>query len=75
MPTPPRTRINKEIRSAELRVIGADGGNLGVMSLDAALQAAKAVELDLIEISPNATPPVAKIMDYGKYQYLSLIHI
>ncbi len=66
----PRARINNEIRSKELRVIGADGGNLGVVTFEAALQAAKAANLDLIEVSPNATPPVAKIMDYGKFQYL-----
>ncbi len=47
-----------------------DGTNLGVIPLAEALARAKATELDLIEISPNATPPVAKIMDYGKYQYL-----
>lgn len=66
----PRVRINNEIRSKELRVIGADGGNLGVISVEEALKAAKVAGLDLIEISPTATPPVAKIMDYGKYQYL-----
>lgn len=66
----PRTRINNEIRAKELRVIGADGANFGVISLPEALSKAKAVSLDLIEISPNATPPVAKIMDYGKFQYL-----
>ncbi len=65
----PRARINKEIRAPELRVIGANGENVGVVTLEAALAAAKAVELDLIEISPNAVPPVAKIMDYGKFQY------
>lgn len=64
-----RTRINREIRSAELRVIGAAGENLGVISLSEALKAAEAAGLDLIEISPNAVPPVAKVMDYGKFQY------
>ncbi|MBV9349545.1 MAG: translation initiation factor IF-3 [Patescibacteria group bacterium] len=64
-----KVRINKEIRSPELRVIGADGANMGVVKLEAALDAAKAASLDLIEISPGATPPVAKIMDYGKFQY------
>ncbi len=63
------TRINKEIRASELRVIGADGGNLGVISLADALKAADEAGLDLIEISPNALPPVAKVMDYGKFQY------
>ncbi len=64
-----QVRINQFIRAKELRVIGAQGENLGVISLDEALQSAKAAGLDLIEVSPNAQPPVAKIMDYGKYQY------
>jgi translation initiation factor IF-3 len=64
-----KIRINKEIRARELRVIGADGGNLGVLTLEQALEAAKTAGLDLIEISPNAVPPVAKVMDYGKFQY------
>jgi len=64
-----RVRINKEIRAAKLRVIGAQGENLGVISLEEALKAAEAASLDLIEISPNAVPPVAKVMDYGKFQY------
>jgi len=64
-----RVRINREIRARELRVIGADGGNLGVISLEEALKAAEVANLDLIEISPNAVPPVAKVMDYGKFQY------
>jgi len=74
--TPPRynnfkdkTRINNAIRAKELRVIGAQGENLGVISLEAALQEAEKVNLDLIEISPNANPPVAKIMDFGQYRY------
>ncbi len=66
----PRVRINNEIRAKELRVIKDDGGNLGVISTEEALKQAKALGLDLIEISPTATPPVAKIMDYGKFQYL-----
>lgn len=64
-----KVRINREIHAPELRVIGAEGENLGVLSIAEALKAAQAVELDLIEISPNAKPPVAKIMDYGKFQY------
>jgi translation initiation factor IF-3 len=64
-----RLRINNEIRAQELRVISADGGNLGVLALDAALAAAKQAGLDLIEISPSAVPPIAKIMDYGKFEY------
>ncbi len=64
-----RLRINNEIRATELRVISADGGNLGVLSLEAALATAKTAGLDLIEISPSAVPPIAKIMDYGKFEY------
>lgn len=64
-----RLRINNEIRAQELRVIGAQGENLGVLSLAAALAAAKSAGLDIIEISPSAVPPVAKIMDYGKFEY------
>ena len=64
-----RTRINAQIRAPELRVIGPNGENVGVITLAEAMAQAKAVELDLIEVSPNATPPVAKIMDYGKFQY------
>lgn len=64
-----RERINNQIRAAELRVIDADGRNLGVLKLSEALQLALAQDLDLIEISPEARPPVAKIMEYGKFQY------
>ena len=62
-------RINHQIRAAELRVIGANGENLGVLTLSQALAAAQQVGLDLIEISPLAVPPVAKIADLGKFQY------
>ncbi len=61
--------MNHEIRARELRVIGAAGENLGVISISEALAAAKAAGLDLIEISPMAVPPVAKITDYGKFEY------
>jgi len=64
-----RLRINNEIRAQELRVISADGSNLGVLSLEAALAAAKAAGQDLIEISPSTVPPIAKIIDYGKFEY------
>ena len=64
-----KTRINHAIRAKELRVVGAEGENLGVLSLADALAAADTANLDLIEISPNAKPPVAKIMDFGKYRY------
>jgi translation initiation factor IF-3 len=63
------TRINHQIRSAEVRVIGPEGENFGVLALSAAIARAEEVGLDLIEISPNANPPVAKIMEYGKFQY------
>ena len=63
------TRINGAIRAHELRVIGADGEQLGVISRQDALRAAEDAGLDLVEISPNADPPVAKIVDWGKYQY------
>lgn len=64
-----RLRINNEIRAQELRVVGAEGENLGVLSLADALASAKTAGKDLIEISPTALPPVAKIMDYGKFEY------
>ena len=61
--------INNEISARELRVIGAGGENLGVLSLVEALRAATQAGLDLIEISPSAVPPVAKIADYGRFEY------
>jgi len=64
-----RTRINNAIYAKELRVVGAEGENLGVLSTEDALKAADDAKLDLIEISPNAKPPVAKIMDFGLYRY------
>jgi len=62
-------RINHQIRASELRVVGEEGQNFGVMTLQNALAQAESLGLDLIEISPNANPPIAKIMDYGRYQY------
>lgn len=64
-----KARINEYIRAEELRVIGEEGENFGLLTTKEALSKAKELGLDLIEISPNATPPVAKIMDFGKYQY------
>ena len=61
--------LNTFIRAPQLRVIDNEGGNLGVISKDEAVKIAQSRGLDLIEISPNAKPPVAKIMDYGKFQY------
>lgn len=57
------------IRASEIRVLGSDGGQLGIMSVRDALAAAEAEGLDLVEISPGATPPVCRIMDYGKFKY------
>lgn len=61
--------INEEIRDKEVRVIDADGSQLGIMSASAALDAAIAKNLDLVKISPQANPPVCRIMDYGKYRF------
>ncbi len=70
-PAPSRDgpRVNDEIRAPSVRLIDQDGEMLGVMSARDALHRAYAVGLDLLEISPNATPPVVKILDYGKYKY------
>ena len=64
-----KVRINHQIRVPELRVITDSGENLGVISTSEALRRAEEAGLDLIEISPNAVPPVAKITDYGRFQY------
>lgn len=64
-----RTRINAAIKAPELRIITDSGENLGILSLADAIKAAEDRKLDLIEISPKANPPIAKIMDYGKYRY------
>ena len=61
--------INEEIRGKELRVIDQDGTQLGIMSREEALALADEKNLDLVNISPNAKPPVCKILDYGKYRY------
>ncbi|HCX14385.1 MAG TPA: translation initiation factor IF-3 [Rhodospirillaceae bacterium] len=62
-------RVNEQIINATVRLIGADGDNIGVVDRDTALRKADEAGLDLVEISPNADPPVAKILDYGKYKY------
>ena len=61
--------VNDGIRARELRVIGSDGEQLGVKSKSDALQIAEAANLDLVLVSPNANPPVARIMDYGKFSF------
>ena len=62
-------RINDRIRAPEIRLIGADGENVGVVTPSRAMDLAAEAGLDLVEISPNATPPVCKIMDFGKFKY------
>lgn len=64
-----KVKINEKIKGRELRIISEDGEQLGIMSASEALELALQKELDLVEISPNAKPPVCKIMDYGKYRY------
>jgi translation initiation factor IF-3 len=62
-------RVNDRIRSPEIRLIGADGENVGVVTPARGMQLAEEAGLDLVEISPNAEPPVCKIMDFGKFKY------
>ncbi|MGH8622624.1 MAG: translation initiation factor IF-3, partial [Burkholderiales bacterium] len=62
-------RINAEISAPEVRVIGANGEQVGVLSLAAANKLAEDAELDLVEIAPTANPPVCRVMDYGKFKY------
>ncbi len=62
-------RVNARIRSPEIRLIGAEGENVGVVTPERGMALAEAVGLDLVEISPNAEPPVVKIMDFGKFKY------
>ena len=65
----PRIRANEAIRVPEIRVVGADGNQLGVMATQQALQLAREQGLDLVEVSPTSRPPVCRIMDFGKYKY------
>jgi translation initiation factor IF-3 len=69
LPTRDGPRVNEEIRTPQVRLIDQNGEMLGVMSAREALIRAYDVGLDLLEISPNAVPPVVKILDYGKYKY------
>ena len=64
-----KLRVNEKIRAREVRVIGPDGAQLGIMSPDQALRIATEGGLDLVEVSPDAVPPVCRILDYGKYRY------
>lgn len=61
--------INEQIRTSQVRLIGVDGSQLGVVSLAEALARASEEKLDLVEVAPKAAPPVCRIMDYGKYKY------
>ena len=61
--------MNNHIRAREVRVIGADGAQLGVIAVSEALRLAQQKELDLVEVAPTANPPVCRIMDYGKFRY------
>lgn len=62
-------RVNEGIRVAEVRLIGPDGGNVGVVSIKQALMIARDADMDLVEVSPGATPPVCRVMDFGKFIY------
>ena len=64
-----QTQINEKIRAKELRLIGQDGEQIGVKPKREALEMAERVDLDLVVVAPNAKPPVARIMDYGKYKF------
>jgi translation initiation factor IF-3 len=62
-------RINDRIRAAEVRLVGPQGEQVGVVRVDIALRLAQEADLDLVEVSPNSNPPVVKVMDYGKFKY------
>jgi len=68
-PRGPQVRINHRIRVPEVRVVGPDGSNLGVLTTDEALRRAQGAGLDLVEVNPKAAPPVCKILDFGKFKY------
>ena len=62
-------RVNEQIRTSPVRVIGADGAQLGILSTEEALAAARQADLDLVEVAPAESPPVCRIMDFGKFKY------
>jgi len=66
-------RINDQIRSREVRLVGPEGEQVGIVSLERALQLAADVDLDLVEVAPMARPPVCKLMDFGKFKYESAL--
>ncbi|MGH2675443.1 MAG: translation initiation factor IF-3 [Actinomycetota bacterium] len=61
--------MNERIRAPQVRLVGADGAQVGIVSVQDALERAQAADLDLVEVAPQANPPVCRIMDYGKYKY------
>lgn len=68
-PVPPKERVNGKIRAREVRVIGPQGSQIGILSLHEAISLARGQTMDLVEVAPNANPPVCRIVDYGKYRY------
>ena len=68
-PVVPHSRINEDIRAPQVRLVGEDGGQLGVKPIKEALEYAHGKDLDLVEVAAQADPPVARVMDYGKYRY------
>ena len=68
-PEEPRTRINEAIRVPQVRLIDSDGSQIGIKARDEALEYAWAQDLDLVEVAPDARPPVCRVMDYSKYKY------
>ncbi|WP_019815406.1 translation initiation factor IF-3 [Saccharomonospora saliphila] len=70
-PISSETRINERIRVPEVRLVGPNGEQVGIVRIEDALRLAQEADLDLVEVAPQARPPVAKLMDYGKYKYES----
>ncbi len=62
-------RINRQIRASRVRVVGPEGEQLGILPIEGALAKSEEFQLDLVEVAPNADPPVCKVMDYGKFRY------
>lgn len=67
--TIPDYRLNEQIRTSEVRLVGAKGDQLGIVPLEEAMKLATEAELDLVEVAPQAAPPVCKLLDYGKFKY------
>ena len=69
LPERDKTRTNERIRVPQVRLIGADGEQLGIVDIDDALKRAQDADLDLVEVAADARPPVARLLDYSKYKY------